>query len=65
MVVFIFKFFGGTSIQYSIFVIPFYIPTNFSALSSAFIAGRVFDYGHSDQLEKKTHFSFEFHSSDN
>ena len=67
----LFLVFKGTSILFSIVVVPIYIPTNsvggllFSTPSPAFFVCRLFDAGHSDWCEVVPHRGFDFHFSNN
>ena len=60
----------GTSVMFSITVVPIYLPTNriggplFSILSPTFIVYRFFDDGHSDWYEMIPQCSFDFYFSD-
>ena len=61
--------FGGTSMLFSIVVVPIYIPTNsvggslFSTPSPAFVICGLFDDGHSDQCEVIPHCSLDLYFS--
>ena len=60
----------GTSVMFSITVVPIYLPTNriggplFSILSPTVIVYRFFDDGHSDWYEMIPQCSFDFYFSD-
>ena len=66
-----FLVFEGTSILFSIMVLPIYILTNSEGgcpsliHSPAFIICRFFEDGHSDWCEVIPHFSFDLHFSNN
>ena len=69
--VLLFLVFKGIAIPSSIVAVSIYIPTNsarafpFSTPSPAFIVCRIFDDGHSDWCEVKSHYSFDLHFSNN
>ena len=65
--------FWGTSILFSIVIVPIYIPTNsvggfpspFSTPSPAFVVCVLINDGHSDRCEVISHSSFDLHFSNN
>ena len=62
---------SGTSVLFSIIVVPIYIPTNsaggfpFLYTLSGFVICRLVDGGHSDWYEMLPHCSFDLHFSNN
>ena len=67
----LFLIFWGTSVLFSIVVVPVYIPTNsgggfpFFHILSAFIIYKLFNDGHSDQCEVVSHYDFNLYFSNN